>query len=89
MTDEMKPFDKSIEGLCKMSRASILEEAVEVKLIYSTTREGYETNSITEGIDYAEGMANLMLAYRHLEDARMRIGKCMQQLQGGVSIYDK
>jgi len=37
---------------------------------------------------HAEMKANIMLAYRHLEDARMRLGKCMQQIQGGVSIYD-
>ena len=32
---------------------------------------------------------NVMLAYRHLEDARMRIGKVLQVWEGGVSIYDK
>lgn len=33
--------------------------------------------------------ANLKLAYRHLEDARMRLGKAMQHAQGGESIYNK
>lgn len=33
--------------------------------------------------------ANLVLAFRHLEDARMRIGKVLQASQGGVSILDK
>lgn len=37
---------------------------------------------------HAEMKANTMLAYRHLEDARMRLGKVMQQIQGGTSIYD-
>jgi hypothetical protein len=33
--------------------------------------------------------ANLMLAVRHLEDARMRLGKAIQWgAQGGVSCYD-
>ena len=36
-----------------------------------------------------EVMANLTLAYRHLEDASMRIGKVKQALNGGESIYDK
>jgi hypothetical protein len=36
-----------------------------------------------------EIMANLTLAYRHLEDASMRIGKVKQHRNGGVSIYDK
>jgi hypothetical protein len=37
----------------------------------------------------SEMIANIMIAYRHLEDARMRLGKVMQQIQGGVSIFDK
>ncbi|MBU2025408.1 MAG: hypothetical protein ABIC19_00715 [Patescibacteria group bacterium] len=36
-----------------------------------------------------EVIANLMLAYRHLEDASMRIGKVKQARNGGVSVYDK
>jgi hypothetical protein len=38
---------------------------------------------------HSEMKANIMLSYRHLEDARMRLGKVMQQIQGGVSKYDK
>lgn len=37
----------------------------------------------------SESMANVMLAYRHLEDARMRLGKVIQAEDGGVSVYDK
>lgn len=33
--------------------------------------------------------ANIMLAYRHLEDARMRVGKILQAAGDGVSIFDK
>ena len=36
-----------------------------------------------------EAIANIMLAYRHLEDASMRLGKVIQALDGGVSVYDK
>ena len=32
--------------------------------------------------------ANLMLAIRHLEDARMRLGKAIQYSGDGISIYD-
>jgi len=39
--------------------------------------------------DKAEMVANTMLAYRHLEDARMRLGKVIQAYDGGVSVYDK
>jgi len=36
-----------------------------------------------------EAMANMVLCYRHLEDANMRLGKAIQALDGGVSVYDK
>jgi hypothetical protein len=39
--------------------------------------------------DNGEATANVMLAYRHLEDASMRLGKAIQALDGGVSVYDK
>jgi hypothetical protein len=36
-----------------------------------------------------EAMANAMLAYEHLEDASMRLGKAIQVLNSGTSVYDK
>lgn len=36
-----------------------------------------------------EGIANATLAYRHLEDASMRLGKVLQAIDGGVSVYDR
>jgi hypothetical protein len=44
-------------------------------------KDGFLTNG--------EAIANVMLAYRHLEDASMRLGKVIQALDGGVSVYDK
>ena len=38
---------------------------------------------------HGEMIANIMLAYRHLEDARMRVGKILQAAGDGVSILDK
>ena len=35
-----------------------------------------------------EAIANAVLAFRHLEDAAMRLGKVLQALNGGVSQYD-
>ncbi|MGH3428501.1 MAG: hypothetical protein ACRDQZ_13190 [Mycobacteriales bacterium] len=40
------------------------------------------------GEDHGETMENLWLAYRHLEDASMRLGKAIQSRDGGVSVYD-
>ena len=42
-----------------------------------------------EGENASEAIANIMLAYRHVEDARMRLGKVIQAMDGGVSVYDK
>lgn len=38
---------------------------------------------------HGEMVAQSMLAVRHLEDARMRIGKVLQYARDGVSILDK
>lgn len=38
---------------------------------------------------HGEMKANLMLAVRHFEDARMRIGKVLQYNGDGVSCFDK
>jgi hypothetical protein len=35
-----------------------------------------------------EVSANIMISIRHLEDARMRLGKALQYLGDGVSVYD-
>ncbi len=43
----------------------------------------------THSGQHAEMKANIMLTYRHLEDARMRIGKILQAAGDGVSILDK
>jgi hypothetical protein len=36
-----------------------------------------------------EMKANIMLSFRHIEDAAMRLGKAIQAYDGGVSVYDK
>lgn len=41
------------------------------------------------GSDKGEMIASLTLSHRHLEDARMRIGKALQAMDGGESCYDK
>jgi hypothetical protein len=45
--------------------------------------------ALKAGMTDGEAIANVMLAYRHLEDASMRLGKVIQALDGGVSVYDK
>lgn len=36
----------------------------------------------------SEAIANATLAFRHVEDAAMRLGKVLQALNGGESVYD-
>lgn len=43
----------------------------------------------TEKENFGEAIANITIAYRHMEDARMRLGKVIQAMDGGVSVYDK
>lgn len=57
-------------------RAAIKATAADVLLLKGSTDNG-------------EAIANVMLAYRHLEDASMRLGKVIQALDGGVSVYDR
>lgn len=39
--------------------------------------------------DLTEIHANVMLAFRHLEDLRMRLGKAIQAFDGGTSVYPR
>lgn len=39
--------------------------------------------------DHSEMKANLKLSFRHLEDARMRLGKAIQAFDGGKSCYPR
>ena len=72
-------------GMCKEFRQKLdanekhLKEQIEI-----TKRE-----DAPEGANKGEMIANLMLAFRSLEDARMRMGKAIQAHEGGESVYDK
>jgi len=64
---------------CHQQRESIETVKGEVSAIMT----GYE------GPTGTEAMANVLLAFRHLEDARMRLGKAIQALDGGTSCYPR
>lgn len=75
------------KGMCNELRGKIKSEADHLKGQIEITKDpinGYMGKS-----DKGEMIANLMLAYRHLEDASMRIGKAIQAYDGGESVYDK
>jgi hypothetical protein len=75
--------EKMIDA-CRELRSNILCTGNNVKLLKSRLPE-----SIQKGELAGEVIANVMLSYRHLEDARMRLGKVIQALDGGVSVYNK
>ena len=78
--NEEQAFEETINQL----RQNIKNNAKLVKEV-KNSRE----NSKTDGVeDTKEVIANLMLCYRHLEDASMRLGKVLQAKNGGVSVFD-
>lgn len=77
------------EGEGHALRADILAIAIRVKKYRKLSAETTPTRDDSFLQNSSEMVANSVIAYRHLEDARMRIGKCMQAYQGGVSILDK
>lgn len=75
----------TFDGACIAQRVIIKGIAQDIKSLVDSVRNS-ETNGV---MDQGEMIANLMLTYRHLEDASMRLGKAIQAYEGGVSIYDK
>jgi len=83
----------SFEDWCSMLRNDIKGVAKEVKSLYVKTQNGGlwaepATDVEPDGLK-TEMIANIILCYRHLEDATMRLGKAIQAKDGGKSFYDK
>jgi hypothetical protein len=80
-TGRTEPND--IKKKCDLCRGSIKMMGITVKDLMEDPH--FKADNPTN----SEMKANIMLAYRHLEDARMRLGKVIQAYDGGVSCYDK
>jgi len=79
-------MELTLEEYCEELRQEIKKTADKVFALRNhQTFEGEQGHAN----QHSEMQANIMLTYRHLEDARMRVGKIMQAIQGGVSILDK
>ena len=80
MTDTPKenspftPLRIAIKGIAAIAKQSITDT---------------KNTDVSRVADRREVLANLRLAYRHLEDASMRIGKAIRASDGGVSVYDR
>ena len=72
-------------GMCKEFRQTLDTNEKHLKRQIEITK----SEPAPEGADKGEMIASLMLAYRALEDARMRMGKAIQAHEGGESVYDK
>ena len=76
-------------------RKDVKVVATEVKRTIEQVRTGNHITSAASGDaeqrreNRGEMLANLTLAYRHLEDASMRLGKAIQAHDGGTSVYDR
>jgi hypothetical protein len=69
-------------------RAKAKELGEQIKLLHGSA----EFQRLVPGEDvrnFDEMHANITLAYRHLEDAAMRLGKVIQAWDGGKSVYPR
>lgn len=78
--------EPSLEERCRDFRIQIKDIGDNVKWLMG---DHLFVGSQLHPNQHSEMKANIMLAYRHLEDARMRIGKVLQAAGDGVSILDK
>jgi len=83
--DLSDPVDrrKAFEAECKVYRHQISVLGTDVKCLIHHSR----LNDPEPGAS-PEIAANIILAFRHLEDARMRLGKAIQASDGGKSVYN-
>lgn len=79
------PLNIPFKDQCFIVRGNLLKISDQLMALKRVKAKA-ETNDRENA---GEVMANIMLAYRHLEDARMRIWKVIQAFEGGVSNNDK
>lgn len=79
---------KSTANLLRYKIKGVGEEVTNLKDNATAVVSGSSSEQ-KAGVDCGEVLANIQLAFRHIEDARMRLGKCIQAIDGGKSIYDE
>jgi hypothetical protein len=70
-----------------MSDAEVKDAANELRVSLKSAAEA--VLALKGATSNSEALANVMLTYRHLEDASMRLGKVIQAIDGGASVYDR
>ena len=77
--------ERTIKDDCFDARKEL--EGLKVEVIELMDHDVFK--SVLPSNKVGEMKANIMLAYRHLEDARMRLGKVVQAYDGGQSVYPR
>jgi hypothetical protein len=85
---EKSSAELEFETVCNKTRAEISQIEKAVRQLHR--HDIFRPSNIKESsYAYIEVRANITLAFRHLEDARMRLGKAIQYATGnGTSCYD-
>lgn len=76
---------ESFDEHCKQLREKLRQIGPEVKAMMNH----HDFGEPRPGSDTGEMKANIMLSYRHVEDAIMRLGKAIQAYDGGTSVYPR
>lgn len=82
----MNTTTQSFDQSCSITRSQI-KDLGNLLLSLKVSISG-DLGLLPSTSDKGEMIANITLAYRHLEDASMRMGKAIQAYEGGKSIYD-
>ncbi len=83
---EENHFPSTFDEMCFGPRTALKEIGEQVKALMKHPAAN-PTGDTDENV--GEMRANIMLAYRHIEDARMRLGKAVQAFHGGTSCYPR
>lgn len=79
-------MEEELKSMCDRLRATLKEIEQQTRAIKDHST--FKKEQSYQG-QHGEMIAQSMLAVRHIEDARMRLGKVLQYAGDGVSIYDK
>ncbi len=77
------------KAICEKLRGQLKDFAPTLLTLRDDVKKSsdYASGDVTEH-DWSEMIANLTLAFRHIEDGSMRIGKAIQAYEGGKSPLD-
>lgn len=80
-SNEASPtLDGQFLAIVTQYRATLKPLAIDIKNLKS--HEFFSAYQVAAPADRGEMVANIMLAYRHMEDARMRLGKVFEAYYG-------